>query len=570
MSQFVVRMNEWFFTQGLVGYKKILENYGEQVRTTEDGIIIEKKHLEQITDAFFHYYFKKYSVAEREEKKIRRLHKQFKNGDKGTKKEINTNLNEIKNKVKRDFSNSDEGKILIEVVDRYRKEKNYHPDMDQWLETFFEMLHKKDIDQKLTANFFKAVHLNPYFGQVSFLNVTNNKKSIDEQKEIFYQDFVLPVLEEFNIYFALEDKDEKQVMEILNKIESEHLKSLVRALKKQKVVDEMKEYIEENIHKCALSGFPIAIQNFEEKIFSPLALSVNKAINMTWNANGKQYLPISSLARLILFCSHAGATMSQGNSVFVYYAGSFDEIYQTNQFYSDMKSGDRTFDEIIFDLVREQKLRADFLERHYLIYEYTSEYQTKKTLLDYMVMTPHVAKLFLDHSNLFQNLYPSQKSEMVRLLLKGIDSKHYINRVLREKVKNLYSSYDVIQMILIRHLNQVYAKGDFMVDSKLQKSYIWALVKSAEEVRRQINNDKKAQGIAYRLLNAVRSNDKNTFMDTVMRTYISYDLEMPGLLLEALHEDKLDFATVGNAWIAGLISKSNNGNEVEEEETYHE
>ncbi|MFS8541485.1 MAG: hypothetical protein LOD89_05280, partial [Tissierellales bacterium] len=161
MSQFVVRMNEWFFTQGLVGYKKILENYGEQVRTTEDGIIIEKKHLEQITDAFFHYYFKKYSVAEREEKKIRRLHKQFKNGDKGTKKEINTNLNEIKNKVKRDFSNSDEGKILIEVVDRYRKEKNYHPDMDQWLETFFEMLHKKDIDQKLTANFFKAVHLNP-------------------------------------------------------------------------------------------------------------------------------------------------------------------------------------------------------------------------------------------------------------------------------------------------------------------------------------------------------------------------------------------------------------------------
>lgn len=109
-----------------------------------------------------------------------------------------------------------------------------------------------------------------------------------------------------------------------------------------------------------------------------------------------------------------------------------------------------------------------------------------------------------------------------------------------------------------------------MVDSNLQKRYIWALVKSAEEVRRQINNDKKAQGIAYRLLNAVRSNDKNTFMDTVMRTYISYDLEMPGLLLEALHEDKLDFATVGNAWIAGLISKPNNGNEVEEEETYHE
>ena len=48
-----------------------------------------------------------------------------------------------------------------------------------------------------------------------------------------------------------------------------------------------------------------------------------------------------------------------------------------------------------------------------------------------------------------------------------------------------------------------------------------------------------------------------------MRTYISYDLEMPGLLLEAFHEDKLDFATVGNAWVAGLISKSKKSGEGE-------
>lgn len=96
------------------------------------------------------------------------------------------------------------------------------------------------------------------------------------------------------------------------------------------------------------------------------------------------------------------------------------------------------------------------------------------------------------------------------------------------------------------------------MDRSSEKKRVWALVKSAEEVRRKIGA-KKAQGIAYRLLNSVRSNDKNTFMDTVMRVYISSDLEMPGLLLEALHEEKMDFATVGNAWIAGLISKIDEG-----------
>src|SRR5690625_2015916 len=101
------------------------------------------------------------------------------------------------------------------------------------------------------------------------------------------------------------------------------------------------------------------------------------------------------------------------------------------------------------------------------------------------------------------------------------------------------------------------------MDSSIERRRVWALVKSAEEVKRKIGT-KKAQGIAYRLLNSVRSNDKNTFMDTVMRVYINSDTEMPGLLLEALHEDKMDFATVGNAWIAGLVTKDQENKEEEE------
>src|SRR5699024_6701441 len=196
-------------------------------------------------------------------------------------------------------------------------------------------------------------------------------------------------------------------------------------------------------------------------------------------------------------------------------------------------------DQIVFDLVREQKTKADYLNKHYVIYEYESDYQAKKTLLDYMIMTPHVVKLFSDESELFNPVYYTIKSDMIRFLLKGIDTKHFISEELRKKVKDNYPVFDMIRLIQIRHLNQIFSKGDLNVDSSIEKRRIWALVKSAEKIKYKIGL-KKAQGIAYRLLNAVRSNDKHTFMDTVMRVYISSDLEMPGLLLEVLHEENMD------------------------------
>ncbi|REJ27600.1 MAG: type I-B CRISPR-associated protein Cas8b1/Cst1 [Caldibacillus debilis] len=558
MEKMTVRMGEWFFTQALAGYKKILESHGVKVETVPDGIIIEKRHLELLPEAFFAYYLKQYSVASREERIIRGLHKKWKEGNSSVKTELNRRINDIKKKTEKYFSKTKEGARLIELAESYRKEKKYSEETDQWIDQFLELLKTEEIDHKLTANFFKTVHLNPYFGQVSFLNVSKNSLSLEEQKETFYKDFVLPVLEEWEFYEALEKGDRDEVLNIVGK-SANSLSSLKRPFRK-KTLEEMKAYIEREVHKCSFTDFPIALHSFDEGIFVPLALSIGNAINMTWDSNGKELLPLCSLARLLIFCSQAGATMSQGKSVFVYYGGTFDEIYQTNQFYARIKSENRTFDEIVFDLVREQKLRADYTKNHYMIYEYTSDYQSKRTLLNYMVMTPSLVRLFSDHANLFEKIHHTNKSGMVRLLLQGIDPKHFITEVLRGKVKNSYPSFEVVQMTIIRHLNQIYAKGDFEVDSNLEKRYVWALVKSAEQVKHKIGNDKKAQGIAYRLLNAVRSNDKNTFMDTVMRTYISCDLEIPGILLEALHENKLDFATVGNAWIAGLISKANERN----------
>jgi len=558
-----VSMDEWFFTQGLVGFKKIMENYGRSVKTTYDGIVVERSHLEVFPDAFFQYYLTKYSHADREERRIRSLHKKFKEGEKSVKRDLNRELNEIKKSAMRYFTDTENGKQLADSVDAYRKEKAYVPKMDTLIEQFLESLHSQEINEKLTSNYFKAVQLRANYGQVSFLNVTHNNKTIQEQKEIFYKDFIHPILAEWNLFYALEMNDEERIKEVLDETKYQPFNQIKRNFRKRSL-DEKKQYINDEIHRCSLTDFPLAFQSFEEKIFTPLALSIEKARNMSWNANYKDFSPICSLARLMIFCAHAGATDSSFKSVFIYYGGSFSEIYQSNLSYDSLKDDSKTFDQIVFDLVREQKLKADYLKNRYMIYEYESDYQLKKTLLDYMIMKPHVLKLFSEDSQLFNYIHYRLKSEMIRFLLRDIDARQMITTELRGKVKHNYPVNDIIRLIQIRHLNERYRKEMTQVDSSHERNRVWALVKSAENVKHKIGT-KKAQGIAYRLLNSVRSNDKNTFMDTVMRVYISSELEMPGLLLEALHEDQMDFATVGNAWIAGLVTRGEKSKQEEVE-----
>ena len=141
MNEIRVRMDEWFFTQALVGYKNILDAYGEKVKTTYDGIIVEKQHLEKMADAFFSFYLNEYSVAHREERILRGLHKQFKEGKKGVKTPINQRLNAQKKSANRYFKDTKEGVKLAEFADLYRKQKKYSPEMDEWMNGFIEMLH---------------------------------------------------------------------------------------------------------------------------------------------------------------------------------------------------------------------------------------------------------------------------------------------------------------------------------------------------------------------------------------------------------------------------------------------
>lgn len=70
----------------------------------------------------------------------------------------------------------------------------------------------------------------------------------------------------------------------------------------------------------------------------------------------------------------------------------------------------------------------------------------------------------------------------------------------------------------------------------------------------------KLNGIAYRLLNALKTNNTSMFMDTVLNCYLYTRKEVPGVFLDTLKDDEA-FKHIGYAFVTGLIEgkKDENG-----------
>ena len=79
------------------------------------------------------------------------------------------------------------------------------------------------------------------------------------------------------------------------------------------------------------------------------------------------------------------------------------------------------------------------------------------------------------------------------------------------------------------------------------------------------NSENKLNGIAYRLLNALKTNNKGMFMDTVLNCYLYTGKQIPGFFTDCLKETEI-FKTIGYAFVSGLMDgeikeeKTNGGN----------
>lgn len=593
-----IAMGDWMLTMGLIGLYRIYR-YGvsesivpqedaDLVRINQFGLAIDSRALQYLPEAFFRYMLNEHSVFDREQQKLEALltygnkETNFDNALKNIKDVVSDNYKKIAKYFPGNITERLKG-----IQNQLKGLKRYQDwnEVEQCVKDFLNVLAIQPVDEKLTLNYFKAVVMGPFFGQPSFLNVSKTKLDLQGHMDTFFNDYIYPVLVElaFQDYLNNGKRDE-----LLAHFEQERnykpFSSLRRQLQKLNSIEEMQHLVYKQVPECSLIPGLLAFGNYEEMIFSPLGVSAGKALNFQWDFDGKQPIPVSSLAKLVLFCAPAGAAIygrwegkdGQGRydtyAGFIQTDGSFQEIMQRNDTFKTHKDRKDPFDRILSVLVEDLKKEAGHIIEHLFFVEFSSDYSSKKTLLEYYHLPKYLASYIHKYGENLDKIRPfSFREQFVKAVLLGQDPIHVIFQHIKEQIKaghSLVSGY-----IATRERNRIllykqhHDKG--VVDVKEQDRLIYAVYSNGREIREayakaeKMRDEsepyassavKKVTGIAYRLLNTVKAGNKREFMDAVFRLHMPLEKPVSPVFLNVLHERKLDFASVGTAFIAGLLS----------------
>lgn len=595
-----VYKNDWFFNMGIVGFLNILNKaeVKNQVTINEDYIEFESCLLENFHHYYFDYFMDEYDIYTRVKNSIEYSIKYVKahpDKIKDSAKKIKESLKKQNDKVKKiDEKSYEIIKEKLDLIGKLKKEDEVE-ELENISKECLDIIKLKHINDRLTANLYKFIIGDNYFGQTSFFNVNKSKYDLDGLKKVMYNDYLISIvylgelqsllnegcietLEKYiteKLDYINKELEAKRISKPSIKIIEKIMKDInSKFIKKKKNIEDIKMYLE-SLETCEMCGtYKGLINDYSESNFAPLGVSNDNSKNMFWNQDSTY--SICDLCKLILFCTPAGATYIRKNYItdednefysFVNIDTSICDIYNTNINLKYLKDRENPFNDLVIDIVTENKDKSVWQLQNILFVEFKASIEAKKCKMNYFNMPIYLAKFFVNeegkNSKLIQSIYNQRfKANVVDILLKNRDLKHLINTSLRERIKdNLeeskktkISASDCYKSIKVRALINSYKKGVYEMNDKKLKVVKYA----GHEIHNYyVNNNakNKINGIAYKLLNAIKVGNKKDFMDTVLRIFMSAEKSVPSVFIEIMAEKDLDFESIGHAFITGLISE---------------
>lgn len=592
-----IYLNDWFINMGIIGFIRIIESAEKKqlLDIKNDYLQFDSSILLEFHKDYFNYFLRRYDIAKRECEKVDRYFLRAKKEDKfkDSLKYIKIVVDNNRKKITGKFENHVYQDAFDEVFKSLGDIKGFEEidKLDDIINKFKILIRQFEVNNKLTMNYFRSIVSSQYFGQASFLQRNCAAKTVIEQADIVYKDYIKPVLEEMEFEELLSKSINMDDFKI-NLVEKSKEDGLTKEFQvfinniikktKTKNFDEIRYYIQHEMAHCSIWENYRANSNFTEGVFLPLAISMGNAKNFMWNFNTSY--PICNLIKLILLCSPAGAMdMQEDYFGFVNMDTSLEELYKCNESFNQMEDKECAFENLIYDIVTESEKKSKWMLGNILFIEFNASYEAKKCNLNYFNIPKSTALYFKTHAKQeFSKMYDRQfRNALVKLILnnrafktitykdnhndKDISIVTDINSLIDAKLKNdikVKSSfaYDVIIATITNYKLSKIKGGSEEMDSKK----IWVIFKSGQELNRYYTNKESAnkiQGISYRLLNASKAGNKNSFMDSVLRIYMTAGIEIPTLFLNVLHESELDFETVAHAFISGLISSEKTHND---------
>ncbi len=501
-------MEDWMKNAGIVGLCNILKNSGDSVIFYENYVEFESEFLVDFEKKYFSYFREKYkntTVYSRLSENIEYL--------------INKNEIDIDTK-------------------KHEKELKY-------------------IKEKLKNSAYKEIKDNVEMAKL-------NQPTVEFLKEILTEinskkEYILE--KETTGYYDQRVRNSKSPNAVIDKYINTNM------LKIKESSNIVLRYIQEDTEKYKIKCF--TCENRVKKINTGLSFLNNiyfdtsRKTSHVWDFNND--IEICPICKLVYFCIPAGFTTIYGKGMYINITNSIEQAININErfridvleqyrkgqsltYKSLVKAINERDNEIIrYELVDIQLIRCEdntykfnLLSRNALrIIRYSKE--DLNNLLDcgfkeintYFNVYELVIDRLLNNQNMFT---------LAQKLL------HY---KLSQPKDSYYNSYHILKIldINIRFLKEV----GYMKESDKD---IVKLGNNAGFFLRKQYKDKgsvdKLTGISYRLLNSLKTNNINSFMDTVLNCYLYTKESVPKVIVDSL-KDEEQFKTIGYAFVAGLI-----------------
>ena len=189
--------------------------------------------------------------------------------------------------------------------------------------------------------------------------------------------------------------------------------------------------------------------------------------------------------------------------------------------------------------------------------EFETEYG-KYRRMEYFNIKRYVAEFFKNYSEKTLNKIADHrlKLEIVDFILKNKDISTIINERLREELRkdNRFGINCYLATKIKTYLEILKKEGQDMegqIKSANAKLHVMFTLGNDiyDELKKQ-NNENKLDSYIYKMLNCIKGNRKDEFVDTAIRVIWSAQKDVPEILVKICEE--LDWKELGHSFISGL------------------
>ncbi|TFZ41591.1 type I-B CRISPR-associated protein Cas8b1/Cst1 [Soehngenia longivitae] len=540
-EKITLHLEDWLYNAGIVGIYNILTYSDDTIVKGKDSITFHKEALNDFEEKYFSYFIDKYEklipwgkIVDFENTIKYYKQNDLHNLDKENLAKLNDQIDYIKKTLK---SNSftkmypllESENDLTELEKRLTKinvkkisNENHQPVLDAFetIEIIINELKKLKAKKYLAARNTIYNYINRSWNGVAFLN--RNDKELDPY--ISYKNhFIDPI-------FDYLEKDKTKYD-----------------------------------YSCATCNSPISNLDNSMSFMNNIGFDTGRKTSHVWNFFFD--LGICPICKLVYSCVPAGFIFTSNKGIFVNANNDIENLTSINRKIEEeiLKNSSNSTYSAFIKSINEEMIKSTMYEISDIQVIRLENDKYKFSLLNSNILNLiHKNKEQLNY--LFGKYYVENENrhylqeEVTGALLDNQNLYLLIHKLLSYKLgKNnntSYSSKDIANVLVInfnylRGLSSMEEWKSEIVDKAESQGYY---LRAEYEAK---SNENKITGISYRLLNALKTNNKNSFMDTVLNCYLYVGKQVPKIITEILKDDEA-FRTIGYAFVTGLISGNHN------------